>query len=40
MAKFRRIANVRDQMILADKAESAAMAEPALLPKPEALTRQ
>ena len=35
MAKFRRVANMRDQMILADKAESAAVVEPALLPQPE-----
>ena len=41
MAKFRRVANVRDQMILADKAERSAVPEPAaLLPKPEALARQ
>jgi DNA-directed RNA polymerase subunit beta' len=39
MAKFRRIANVRDQMILADKAASEALPEPPLLPKPEALAR-
>jgi DNA-directed RNA polymerase subunit beta' len=35
MAKFRRIANIRDQMILAEKAESAAATEPALLPQPD-----
>jgi DNA-directed RNA polymerase subunit beta' len=35
MAKFRRVANIRDQMILAEKAESAAAVEQALLPQPE-----
>ncbi len=41
MAKFRRVADVRDQMILADKAESAGRAEPAaLLPKPGAVAPQ
>ncbi|HMF07170.1 MAG TPA: DNA-directed RNA polymerase subunit beta', partial [Methylocella sp.] len=34
MAKLRRVANMRDQMILAEKAESAAVAEQALLPRP------
>jgi DNA-directed RNA polymerase subunit beta' len=36
MAKLRRIAAVRDQMILAEKAEAGAAAKPALLPQPDA----
>ncbi|MBO0733657.1 MAG: DNA-directed RNA polymerase subunit beta', partial [Methylocapsa sp.] len=35
MAVFRRIAAARDQMILAEKSESAAAAERALLPQPQ-----
>ncbi|MCI0467779.1 MAG: DNA-directed RNA polymerase subunit beta', partial [Beijerinckiaceae bacterium] len=35
MAKLRRVANMRDQLILAEKAESAAPPDRALLPQPE-----